>query len=48
MQESHKEHEGAYPVPSDVSVLNLDDNFRFNKDHFTVNPKYHVSLFKTK
>lgn len=48
--ESHTDHEeGPYPVPKGVSAIDLDDNFRFSKDHFAINPRYKVSeglLFK--
>lgn len=37
----HSESE-PYPVPSTVDAIDLDDKFRFNKDHFLINKKYEV------
>lgn len=42
MQEEHKVE--AYPVPRTVDAIDIDDNFRFNKSHFVINPKYTVYL----
>ena len=42
--EQTQQHEGAYPVPSHIDAVDLDDNFRFNKDHFHINEKYRVSI----
>ncbi len=31
-----------YPVPKSVDAINIQDNQRFNKDHFVINETYRV------
>jgi hypothetical protein len=37
------EQKHDYPVKEDINAVIIDDNFRFNKDHFHINEKYRVS-----
>lgn len=39
----HEEHKSEkYPVPETADVIDIEDNFRYEKKHFVVNPKYEV------
>jgi hypothetical protein len=37
------EEKHAYPVKEDINAIIIDDNYKFDKDHFLINEKYRVS-----
>lgn len=43
MQEEHKSE--SYPIPANTDAIDLTDDFKFDKKHFVVNPKYIVIYF---
>lgn len=37
----------TYPVPKDINAINLEDNFKFDKNLFLINEKYRVPYFQS-